>query len=152
MTTILLAPCRPADGASARYQRRCVHFGGAAGGSLQSRLSTGDAHPRRARAGVRVIRDAAPEHVLLQGDEGVRVRPRRDRLACAADARAAHCGPFDMRSLTRPFGWSSPLPSASCEGPSHLLAPSFAPAMRRVLGLLVDGSIGGSPCTLLVNP
>ena len=39
-------------------------------------LWPGDHHRRRARTGVRFVRDASPTHFLLQGNEAVRVRPR----------------------------------------------------------------------------
>ena len=86
---VILAPRRPAE----KSRSRQVTFVGAADRSQWSRLPAGDDHHRRARAGVRVVRDAAQAHLLLQGDEAMRVRPRPDGLAYAADTdtRAAHC-------------------------------------------------------------
>ena len=129
---VILAPRRPA-GKSRSRQATLV---GAADRSQRSRLSAGDDHHRRARAGVRVVRDAAQAHLLLQGDEAMRVRPRPDGLACAADTdtRASHCDV--LRQLC-----------AHLRAPSfllrlHLLAHSIRPARRTVWTLLVDGFVG----------
>ena len=94
---VTLAPRRPA-GKSRSRQATLV---GAADRAQRSRLSAGDDHHRRARAGVRVVRDAAQAHLLLQGDEAMRVRPRPDGLAYAADTDtlASHCDVLDGRSL-----------------------------------------------------
>jgi hypothetical protein len=94
---VILAPRRPAK----KSRSRQVTFVGAADRSQRSRLSAGDDHHRRARAGVRVVRDAAQAHLLLQGDEAMRVRPQPDGLTYAADTntRASHRDVLDSRSL-----------------------------------------------------
>ena len=117
---VILAPRRPAG----KSRSRQVPFVGAADGAQRSRLSAGDDHHRRARAGVRVVRDAAQAHLLLQGDEAMRVRPRPDGLAYAADTdtRASHCDVLDSRSLICVLR-----PSSS---DVHLLAHFICPAGR----------------------
>ena len=116
---VILAPRRPAE----KSRSRQVPFVGAADRSQRSRLSAGDDHHRRARAGVRVVRDAAQAHVLLQGDEAMRVRPRPDGLACAADTdtRTSHCDVLDSCSLI------CALPPSSSD--LHLLAHFIRPAI-----------------------